>query len=425
MHTAVPEDAADLQWLRLRSRTPARISSLWPNPGGDAQLSSTSTTTTTTTAVLGGETTVRFTLTGAGMTLTTAPMPVQQFDVVQELATLIIAMTRAGRLPQDAHVLMAATWPLPQEDRHFNIPLLVYQPGEFRHVVFDPSFDGSQIHSMVVQAETLPEQILSPNQEGLGFVAWVNGAPQSAVRRPLRTGDFIQLHPGDTRVRYPVGHPSQLFGHVNRLHCLSAPMRIPTFDTAAVRAAQAGTNAEARQGLLSSLDRALRARVELLGLPDRTRQKVVLLEPGRAPHVLWLDLRTCPTVEEAEPHIRALRILPDDARILDSRIESLVAQVFVIAPREVRGMTYTVPNPIFFGAQTLLHLPPDVRPPWHLLPVPVHLMLAAPSEGWIDGAGLVVARPGARVAVAPALPPPQPEALPVSLPPPPAQQLLP
>eukprot|EP00439_Symbiodinium_sp_Y106_P058486 s24_g8.t1 len=112
-------------------------------------------------------------------------------------------------------------------------------------------------------------------------------------------------------------------------------MRIPTFDTAAVRAAQAGTNAEARQGLLSSLDRALRARVELLGLPDRTRQKVVLLEPGRAPHVLWLDLRTCPTVEEAEPHIRALRILPDDARILDSRIESLVAQVFVIAPREV------------------------------------------------------------------------------------------
>ena len=315
MQTAVPEDAADLQWLRLRSRTPARISSLWPNPGGDAQRSSTSTTTTTTTAVLGGETTVRFTLTGAGMTLTTAPMPVQQFDVVQELATLIIAMTRAGRLPQDAHVLMAATWPLPQEDRHFNIPLLVYQPGEFRHVVFDPSFVGSQIHSMVAQAETLPEQILSPNQEGLGFVAWVNGAPQSAVRRSLRTGDFIQLHPGDTRVRYPVGHPSQLFGHVNRLHCLSAPMRIPTFDTAAVRTAQAGTNAEARQGLLSSLDRALRARVELLGLPDRTRQKVVLLEPGRAPHVLWLDLRTCPTVEEAEPHIRALRILPDDARI--------------------------------------------------------------------------------------------------------------
>ena len=153
-------------------------------------------------------------------------------------------------------------------------------------------------------------------------------------------------------------------------------MRIPTFDTAAVRAAQAGTNAEARQGLLSSLDRALRARVELLGLPDRTRQKVVLLEPGRAPHVLWLDLRTCPTVEEAEPHIRALRILPDDARTLDSRIESLVAQVFVIAPREVRG-------PIFFGAQTLLHLPPDVRPPWHLLPVPVHLMLAAPSEGLV------------------------------------------
>ncbi|CAE7517987.1 ABCB5 [Symbiodinium sp. CCMP2592] len=393
IHVAIPDEAADLQWLRLVSRS---------GTGGVGQpaLTSTSTTTTTTEMRGDGPTTVRLTATGAGMTLTTVPIPLPQFDLVEELTTLIAAMARAGRLPTDAHVLMAAAWPLPTGDRHFNVPILIYQPGEHQHVVFDPSFDGSQIHSMIVQEGTLPEQVLSHNQESLGYAAWVNGAPQSAVRRHLRTGDFVQMHPGNERVRYPVGHPAQLIGHVNRLRCLSAPLRVPAFNTLAIRAAHPGANAAARQVLLNGLDRALRARIEILGLPARTRQSVVLLEPARAPHMLWLDLLSCPTVEEAEPHIRALGIIPADARVLDSRIETLAAQVFVIATREIRGMTYTVPNPIYFGAHTLLHLPADVRPPFHLLPV--YLTVVPPSEGWIDGAGLLVARPISRP-VSPAL----------------------
>ena len=67
------------------------------------------------------------------MTVTTAPVPVPQFDIVEELATLLIAMSRSRRLPADAHLVMAATWPLPQENRHFNIPILIYPPGERRH----------------------------------------------------------------------------------------------------------------------------------------------------------------------------------------------------------------------------------------------------------------------------------------------------
>ena len=106
----------------------------------------------------GRDTTVRFTLTGAGMTLTTAPVPVQQFDVVRELATLIIAMTRAGRLPPDAHVLMAATGPLPQEERHFNIPLLV--DGSVQHgchgaafAVFTQRPDGAWVFHGISRSE--------------------------------------------------------------------------------------------------------------------------------------------------------------------------------------------------------------------------------------------------------------------------------
>ena len=409
MHTAIPSEVEHLQWLRLRSRSHPDHGMVCQLPPWGGFPSTTSTTSTTTTAMQGGVTTVRLTMTGGGMTVTTAPVPVPQFDIVEELATLLIAMSRSRRLPADAHLVMAATWPLPQENRHFNIPILIYPPGERRHVIFDPSFDGSQIHSMEVQEGTLPEQILSRNQQNLGFAAWVNGAPQSAVRRPLRTGDFVQLYPGDERVRYPVGHPAQLLGHVNRLHCLSAPFRVPSFNAVALRTDAAGASTEARRGLVTSLDRLLRNRVELWGMRDRARQKVVLLEPGRAPHNLWLDLLSCPTVAEAEPLIRALGIIPEDSRILDSRIESLAAQVFVVAPREVRSMTYTVPNPIFFGAHTLIHLPFDVHPPWHLLPVQEHLMLVTPIEGWVDGAGLVVARPSARIFV-PEDPAPEPVA---------------
>ncbi|CAE7770241.1 unnamed protein product [Symbiodinium sp. CCMP2592] len=357
-------------------------------------------TSTTTTAMHTEDTTVRFTLTGAGMTLTTAPVPLPHFDVVAELTSLILAITRAGRLPTNAHVVMTAAWPLPRGGRHYNIPILVYTPDDYEYIVLDPSIDGSQIHSLVVQAGTLPEHVLSRNQENLGLAAWVNGAPQSAVRRPLRTGDFVQMFPGDLRVQYPVGHPMQLLGSVNRLQCLSAPLRVPAFNTVAARASHAGANAEVHQALLTGLDRATRARVEMYGLPSRTRQKVVLLEPGRAPHTVWLDLMSCPSVGEAEPLLRELRIFPADARILDSRIETLIAQVFIIAPREVRGMTYSVPNPIYFGAHTLIHLPADTSPPWHLLPVQDQLTLVPPSEGWIDGAGILVARPQGRRSLA-------------------------
>ncbi|CAE7814113.1 unnamed protein product [Symbiodinium sp. CCMP2592] len=396
VHTAVPDNAAELQWLRVVSRA-GIIGSTAMMPADAPPLTSTSTTTT---AMQTEATTVRFTLTGAGMTMTTAPVPLQQFDVVSELTSLILAITRAGRLPPNAHVVMTAAWPLPRGGRHYNIPILVYTPDDYEYIVLDPSIDGSQVHSLVVQAGTLPEHVLSRNQENLGFAAWVNGAPQSAVRRPLRTGDFVQLFPGDLRVQYPVGHPMQLLGSVNRLQCLSAPLRVPEFNTVAARASHAGANAEVHQALLTGFDRATRARVEMYGLPSRTRQKVVLLEPGRAPHTVWLDLMSCPSVDEAEPLLRELRIFSADARILDSRIETLVAQVFIIAPREVRGMTYSVPNPIYFGAYTLIHLPADTRPPWHLLPVHDQLTLVPPSEGWIDGAGILVARPLGRQSLA-------------------------
>eukprot|EP00439_Symbiodinium_sp_Y106_P015160 s9841_g2.t1 len=203
-------------------------------------------------------------------------------------------------------------------ERNFNIPVLVYQPGEHCHVVFDPSFDGSQIHSMMVQEGTLPEQVLSPNQEGLGLTAWLNGAPQSAMRRPLRTGDFIQFFPGAERVRYPVGHPAQLYGHVNRLHCLSSPLRVPPFSTAAIRSAQAGASDEARNLLVTGLDRALRRHPGASKGAARCLAGPAFLSNGG------------PTVRQAEPHIRELGIIPPDSQLLDSRIESLVAQVFIV-----------------------------------------------------------------------------------------------
>ena len=53
-------------------------------------------------------------------------------------------------------------------------------------------------------------------------------------------------------------------------------------------------------------------------------------------------------------------------------------------------------------------------PPWGLLPVQENLMLVGPSEGWIDGAGLIVARPGTSVAAVPDPPAAEPLAPPVA-----------
>ena len=275
--------------------------------------------------------------------------------------------------------------------RHYSVPILIFEYGENQHVLMDPSVDGSGIHSVTVQPQSRPDLLLSPNQVNLGLTLWVNGAPQSVVRRPLRTGDYVQLLPEGQTVRFPSSHPAEILHHVNRLRCLSTPLCLPRFSQAAVRAALPSAAAEARQVLLNGIDRALQVRVERMGVPGRERQKVILLEPGRAPHHLWLELRTCPTLAEAEPLIREIRVISEDSRLVDTRIETLVSQVFVVVPPEVTGLTFTVPAPIHFRAHNLLHMPHGQTPPLHLLPVTEGMLLVSPPE-WIDGADIRVAR---------------------------------
>ncbi|CAE7501382.1 unnamed protein product [Symbiodinium sp. KB8] len=379
----VPDALSDVQWLRV-----CCSNGMCTMPGG--LLTST---TTTSTGMQMPEVRVRFVMSGGATTMQLPAVPVAMADPVEAVAELLFAMASAGRLQEGSTVTLGAAWP--PSDRGVRIvPFVVSEPGEHvrQMVLFDPSYDGSQLYAMGVQPGLYAEDLMSNNYRQCGLTLRINGVHMSAVVRPLRTGDYIQLLP-DRPTQVPtIVHPEDLLDSVNRLRAFSAPLRVPAFPINAARASHEGTRQHARNALLRAMDLATRTRVELMGLPARVSQAVTVLEPGRAPHHLHLPLRLTPTLAEAEDSIRDTGIVPRDYRMVDTLLDSRASSVFLAMPPNMPGLVLTLCDPSIYGAFHLLHLPRGVRPPLQRLPVRQGFVLALPAN-IEDGAHVATARP--------------------------------
>ena len=379
----VPDALSDVQWLRVCCSTGVR----------NIPWGLLTSTTTASTGMQMPEVRVRFVMSGGATTLQLPPVPVARADPVEAVAELLFAMASAGRLPEGSMVTLGAAWP-PSNRGERIVPFVVSGAGEQvrQMVLFDPSYDGSQLYAMGVQPGLYAEDLMSNNYRQCGLTLRVNGVHMSAVVRPLRTGDYVQLLP-DRPTQVPtIVHPEDLLDSVNRLRAFSAPLRVPAFPINAARDSHDGTRQHARSVLHQAMDLATRTRVELMGLPARVSQAVTVLEPGRAPHHLHLPLRLTPTLAEAEDSVRDTGIVPRDYRMVDTLLDSRASSVFIALPPNMPGLVFTLCDPSIYGAFHLLHLPRGIRPPLQRLPVRQGFVLALPAN-IEDGAHVATARP--------------------------------
>ena len=210
----------DVQWLRVCRPTRPTSSPCGPF----------TSTTTTSTGMQAPETRVRFVLTGGDITLQLPPVPVAAADPVEAVAELLFAMASAGRLQERAVVTLGAAWPSSTRGERI-VPFVVSAAGEHvrQMVLFDPSYDGSQLYAMGVQPGLFADDLMSNNYRQCGLTMWVNGVHMSAMQRPLRTGDYVQLLP-DRVIQAPTAiHPEDLLDSINRLRAFSAPLPVPSF----------------------------------------------------------------------------------------------------------------------------------------------------------------------------------------------------
>ena len=336
---------------------------------------------------------VRFVLSGGATTLQLPPVPVNAADPVEAVAELLFAMASLGRLQEGSAVTLGAAWPICRKGDRV-VPFVVSGVGDQvqQVVLFDPSYDGSQLYAMGVQPGLYAEDLMSNNYRQCGLTLWINGVHMSAVVRPLRTGDYVQLLPDRPTQVSSAAHPEELLSAVNRLRAFSAPLPVPPFPLNSARASHEGARTRSRTALLQALDLATRARVEMMGLPARVSQAITLLEPGRAPHHLHLPLRLTPTLGEAEDLVRDTGLVPQDYRLVDTLLDARASSVFISLPPHLPGIVYTLCDPALFGAFHLLHLLRGVRPPLHRLPVRQGFVLALPAR-IEDGAHIATARP--------------------------------
>ncbi|OLQ11339.1 hypothetical protein AK812_SmicGene4821 [Symbiodinium microadriaticum] len=383
VHQHTPDSLDEVQWFRVCCASSSwGAVSAWP-------LSST----TTTTGMQAGDRRVRFVLSGGGTSLQLPPVTVAAADPVVAVAELLFAMASAGRLVEGSAVTLGAAWPLSVRGDRV-VPFVVSAGGDHvqQVVLFDPSYDGSQLYAMGVQPGLYAEDLMSNNYRQCGLTLWVNGVHMSAVVRPLRTGDYVQLLPDRPLQASTASHPEELLSSINRLRAFSAPLRVPAFSFESARASHETIRTRARDALIQAMDRATRTRVEMMGLPARVSQAVTLLEPGRAPHHLHLPLRLTPTLAEAEESVRDTGVVPDNYRLVDTLLDARASSVFIALPPNVPGIVYTICDPAMFGAFHLLHLLRGVRPPTHRLPVRTGYVLALPAR-IEDGAHIATARP--------------------------------
>ena len=383
VHQHLPDSLDDVQWFRMCS-----VSSGW-----DAFCSDSVSSTTTTTGMLAGERRVRFVLSGGGASLQLPPVTVAVADPVEAVAELLLAMASAGRLAAGSTVTLGAAWPLSVRGDRV-VPFVVSAEGDHvqQVVLFDPSYDGSQLYAVGVQPGLYAEDLMSNNYRQCGLTLWVNGVHMSAVVRPLRTGDYVQLLPDRLIRASTASHPEELLSSINRLRAFSAPLRVPAIFSGVARAPPAEERTRIRAALVQAMDLATRTRVEMMGLPARVSQAVTLLEPGRAPHHLHLPLRLAPTLDEAEDSVRDTGIVPDNYRLVDTLLDARASSVFISLPPNMPGTVYTICDPAMFGAFHLLHLLRGVRPPTQRLPVRTGYVLALPVR-MEDGAHIATARP--------------------------------
>ena len=368
----LPPDLSQLQWLRIQGRRPLdmlQAASPEPQYGPTAPSHRAGTTTLTATWVMEQQNvqTVSFILAGLGITVRLHPQHISQARVPESMADLVMAIARQRRLPPRTRVTLVAAQPMPLQIQHIALLFIIYPEDDRRHIILDPSGDGSMAQSISVDDQTRPEELLAEAQRRQGYEISVNGIPQSAMRRGICTGDYVQVIHNPRRHRVsPADWYYQIYPD---LRLFAFPIEFPRLQRATAMPLDALAQTQVRDGLLRYLQPRLEQQRGIMGQPAADRQPVFVHGPGHAPALLYVPGRILPVLAEVEPSIHATELFPTGTSFVDScQVTHMHAPLFLSVPPNLPGLGVFVPAPSFLMGYHLMWVTPDTDPA--TLPLP-------------------------------------------------------
>ena len=348
VYEELPAHLLHMQWLVVRKRGDF-------SPWHLALPTSTTTTTTTTTThmqpVYADHRTVQFIMVGAGTTVRLPEVPYNQADPQVALLELLRALVRLGRLGTAFQVQLAPVLPRTSSSSRFVVPLLhtpeqqATTQGQMITVLYDPGVDGSQIHTMVLEAGTRASEILSEAQRRSGAQLYVNGVRSNVCSRPLLNGDLIQQLGG--RFQGTARNAGPLLDDISRLRCLTFPMHLPALGLFLAPHGEIVAPLVGSHSLEGVVGDAFEDRLDQLGRPARTSKRLTVFQPGHAPHVLWVPTPLTPSVAEAVALLSDTGLFQAGTTLVEaaSYVEVWAADAFIAVPSEATWITCTIGDP--------------------------------------------------------------------------------
>ena len=375
----LPPDLAQLQWLQILCRQPFDIihDEMQIGPAMQAQPGGTTASTTWMMEQQQVQM-VSFILAGLGITVRLHPQHVSQARVPDSIADLVMAIARQRQLPQRARVVLAAAQPMPLQISHVAVIFILFPEDGRKHIILDPSGDGSMAQSISVDDRTRPEELVSEAQRRQRFVVTVNGITQAAVRRGVNTGDYVQVVQNPRRHRVsPTDWYYQLYP---QLRLFAFPVEVPRLQRATMHPLNSLLQTQVRDGFLRYLAARLEQQEAIMGRPAADRQAVIVQGPDHAPALVYVPGRIVPVLAEVETALIATGLFPAGTAFADScQLTHSHAPLFLSIPPHERNLGIFVPAPGFFMGYHLMWVAPGTDPAPLELPVHARFTLIYPG----------------------------------------------
>ncbi|CAE7443963.1 unnamed protein product, partial [Symbiodinium sp. CCMP2456] len=357
----LPADLSQLQWLRISGQQPLDALVTEQDffaPSAHAVRTAASSTTTSTWVGHSVVEHVSFVMAGLGITIRLHPQHVSQVSVPDSIADLVMALARQRALPPRTRIVLTAAQPHPLTRKHVTILFLLFPEDHRRHVILDPSADGSMAQSISIDPNSRPEELVAAAQAREGYIATVNGCPRAASRRVLYNGDYTQVvqRPRDHRVA-PTDWFYELYPD---LRLFAFPVEIPRLQRATATPLDPTVQTLVRDAFLRYLRQRMTDRRQVMGQPAADTQAVVVQGAAHAPALLFVPGRICPVLQEVEEALTATGLFEEGTTFADScELTHQHAPLFLSIPRGMVNMGIFFPTPTFWMGYHLIWLPPD------------------------------------------------------------------
>ena len=225
--------------------------------------------------------------------------------------------------------------------------------GAHVHVLLDTRCGGGDVQLLTVPIGTTASQVLPFHFQNQGWAISANGIGSASFRRPLESGDVLQL----SRPGKPV--PGFHFGHAVNLMPQLRVLTLPVSLIDARPVPQQLTSAQSRDnaGIMhNELTRHINARIHLMGSADVGLVPVTIMSMHHGPILLYLPGPE-PTLEHAQIVLNSIPEFPSGLQVYETDAFLGEVGVFVTAEPEAGTVTALVASTVGFGLDNLIVLP--------------------------------------------------------------------